>query len=71
MLISARFYIHHISHLGYAHSMEYLSEPKDRWIFYIGEKLFSKTKQCLNWIGKVVGLFFPVIGLKLVFQTQE
>ncbi|WP_191565414.1 LysE family translocator [Metabacillus idriensis] len=37
----------------------------------IGEKFLAKTNQSSNWIGKVAGLVYIGLGLKLAFQTQE
>ncbi|UNJ81169.1 LysE family translocator (plasmid) [Bacillus sp. CMF21] len=37
----------------------------------IGEKLLAKTKQSSNWIGKVAGIVYIGLGLKLAFQTHE
>jgi threonine/homoserine/homoserine lactone efflux protein len=37
----------------------------------IGEKFLAKTKQCSNWIGKVAGIVYIGLGLKLAFQTHE
>lgn len=37
----------------------------------IGQKLFTKTNQSLEWIGKAVALVYIGLGLKLAFETQE
>lgn len=37
----------------------------------IGQKLFTKTNQSLDWIGKAVALVYIGLGLKLAFETQE
>ncbi|USK35807.1 LysE family translocator [Bacillus sp. F19] len=37
----------------------------------IGGKFLAKTNQSSNWMGKVVGLVYIGLGLKLAFQTQE
>jgi threonine/homoserine/homoserine lactone efflux protein len=37
----------------------------------IGEKFLAKTKQSSNWIGKVAGIVYIGLGLKLAFQTHE
>ncbi|MGM0919620.1 MAG: LysE family translocator [Bacillota bacterium] len=37
----------------------------------IGGKFLAKTNQSSNWIGKVAGLVYIGLGLKLAFQTQE
>lgn len=37
----------------------------------IGNKLFTKTKQSTRWMGKVVGLVYIGLGIKLALQTQK
>ena len=37
----------------------------------IGNKLFAKTKKSAKWMGKVVGLVYIGLGIKLALQTQK
>ncbi|MGM7722270.1 LysE family translocator [Metabacillus sp. Hm71] len=37
----------------------------------VGNRFFSKTNRCSHWIGKVVGIVYIGLGLKLALQTQE
>lgn len=37
----------------------------------IGHKLFAKTKKSAKWLGKVVGLVYIGLGIKLALQTQK
>lgn len=36
-----------------------------------GNKLFAKTKKSAKWMGKVVGLVYIGLGIKLALQTQK
>jgi len=37
----------------------------------IGNKLFAKTQKSAKWMGKVVGLVYIGLGIKLALQTQK
>lgn len=37
----------------------------------IGNKLFVKSNRSSNWFGKVVGIVYIGLGIKLAFQTHE
>lgn len=37
----------------------------------IGNKLFFKFTKCSNWIGKVVGMLYIGLGLKLALQIKN
>lgn len=37
----------------------------------IGNKLFAKTKKSAKWMGKVVGLVYIGLGIKLALQSQK